>query len=311
MLYGYMKIVFNPLIKNRTYLNKQTKIKILQVHQQENLKDLGRVVNYSLSFNSKKPRAVYAINYDGSYEKFDSIKAIKEELNISYVRDILEGKGIASGDKVFVYADEIEQENGKINQRALDRAILAFKDANSQPIYSINYQGEIQRFNTPTEASIALGVNRAEISENISESRKRYAKYVFARAFDVELRDKSGRLLKDENGNQVVDIDKINKLREKFLYKRQKFPVIRVEENGDIKIYRDMDEAAFDLKCKKQNINQALLNQKTTQGKYTFARLSDVVLIDEFGDVVYDENNDFVIDYDKVEVLKQSVFEKY
>lgn len=29
-------------------------------------------------------------------------------------------------------------------------------------------------------------------------------------------------------------------------------------------------------------------------------RLSDVVKVDEFGDVVYDENNDYQLDYDKI-----------
>ena len=53
-----------------------------------------------------------------------------------------------------------------------------------------------------------------------------------------------------------------------------------------------------------------MLNQRTTQEKYAFARLSDIVQIDEFGDVVFDENNDFAIDYDKVEEFRRLVFDK-
>lgn len=303
-----MKITLCSVAKNNhKYPANFFKTKDLKKQNQISLNGLNCIANYNLSFQK---RAVYAINYDGSYEKFDDATTAKEKLNNSYVRNILEGKGIASGDKVFVYADELEQEDGKINVRALNRAILAFRDANSQPVYSINYQGEIQRFDTSTEASIVLGVNKAQISQNVTCNRKTSSEYIFVRAFDVELRDKHSRLLKDEDGNQVIDIDKINKLREKFLYKGHKFPVVRIERNGAIKIYGDMDEAALDLNCKKQNINQAMLNQRTTQEKYAFVRLSDIVQIDEFGDVVFDENNDFAIDYDKVEEFRRLAFGK-
>ena len=58
------------------------------------------------------------------------------------------------------------------------------------------------------------------------------------------------------------------------------------------------------------NIEQSIMKQSITQEKFAYVRLADVVLIDEFGDVVFDENNDFAIDYDKVEHFRRTTFKK-
>lgn len=302
-----MKITFNPIVKNNQNYFKPQKTKISQWQDKANLNGLDCVMNYNLSFGK---RAVYVVNYDGSYQKFDSAKTIKRKFNTTNVDSVLNGKNIASGDKIFVYADELEQKNGEVNPQVINKVILGFRDANSQPIYSIDYFGNIQKFDNISDVAIELGISKSQVSLVLSGRRPTAGEYIFVKAFDVELRDRNGKILKDENNNPIVDVDLINKLREKFIYKDREYPILRVDRKGNVKHYKNLQEAALDMNCKKINIEQSLRNGKTTCKDYTFVRMSDVVQIDEFGDVVFDEDNNPVVDYVKVEEVRKSVFEK-
>ena len=61
---------------------------------------------------------------------------------------------------------------------------------------------------------------------------------------------------------------------------------------------------------KRANIAHSITSKKTTQEKYVFARLGDVVLVDKFGDVVFDCDDNYVIDYNKIEKIRQNAFKK-
>lgn len=301
-----MKITFNPAIKNYQINYKPLKTNATHLQNGVSLNSLNWVAD-TLTFGK---REVYVIDYDGSYEKHESAKAVKRKLNVTNVDSILHGKNSASGNKTYIYADELEYQNGNINFQVLNKTLLSFRDANSQPIYAIDYFGNIQRFDNITQASIELKIDKAHISLFLTQSRETAREHIFIKAFDVELRDKSGKLLKDENGNPILDIATINKEREKFLYRNRKFPVARIAKDGTVKTYANMEQASTDMNCKKAHIDASYRNQGITHGSYTFVRLSDVVLLNEFGDVVFDENNDFVIDYNKVKELTQNIFAK-
>ena len=159
-------------------------------------------------------------------------------------------------------------------------------------------------------ASEKTGISRTLISQILTGIRGASRNYTFIKAFDVEKRDENYRILNGKNGNPIIDMEAINKAKEGFLYKKHSFPVIRVDKNGEIKIYSCIQDAADDMNHPKKLIQQSITNQSITQGNYTFARLSSVVQLDENNNVVYDEKNNYVIDLAKVEALRKATFKK-
>lgn len=292
-----MKITFNPTIKNY-----QTCFKT-----QKHSNAFNRVANYNLNFGK---RAIYVIDYEGNYEKFESAQQAKEKYNMSNISHILTGKISTSKNKTLIYADEMELKNGEINLKAINKALLAFRDASKQPVYVIDFYGNIQKFENIASASKLLNIEQGAISSVLTQNIGVVRGCIFAKAFDIEKRDKNGKLLKNEDGSPVVDFKKINKLREDFLYVGKYFPIVSIDKDGNIEQFKDTIQASLKTNNNATNIRKSLQYGIITQEKYTYARLADVVQVDEFGDVVFDENNDFAIDYDKVEQLRQMAFER-
>lgn len=295
-----MKISFNPEYKIINQL-KQNGIKASTQQTKlpnTNLNVLECISNYNIPFCSRG--AVYAINYDGNYEKIKNAAEAGKKYSGNAVYACLNGQTYASSDKVFIYADEIENEDGEINSDAIQKAVLNFKYANNQPIYSIDINGHIERFDSPKDAYGKVAVSNSRINQILEDTLETSKGYTFVRAFDVELRDKNGKLLLDEDMKPLVDIKKINKAREKFLYTQRDFPVIMVSADGETKPYKDLKDVADDIGTAYQNIAKALSSTRTIQDKYILLRLSDVVKIDESGNIEFNENNDFQIDYNKI-----------
>jgi len=295
-----MKITFNPTIKNYQTCFKQSKANVSKHENSQNLNGLDCATNYNLAFRSRTPRAVYAIDYDGNYEKIESISKVENAVS-GAIGAVLDGRCAVFDNKTYIYADYAESSDGKIDSNAIYKAILRFQNAQNQPLYAIDFNGNLQRFSNRKEASVALDIPLNNINQVLNHTIETTNGYVFIRAFDVEMRDKNGKLLKDENNKPILDMETINKLKEGFLYAGRGFAVVSIDKKGNIIQYQNLKEAAKKTANKRENIAQVLSSGKITQGKYAFARLADVV---------FDENNDFVIDYDKVEEFRQMAFEK-
>ena len=304
-----MKITFNPVIRKQQANFNSSKTNVLRNQKQVALNGLDCLANYNLSFGTRKLKAVYAIDYDGSYEKFEKAKDAVKKYGSS-VRQILTGYCSTTNGKRFIYADEIETLDGEITSNAIFKVLAGFQDAQNQAIYAIDYFGNIQRFDNRTILGETLHISKGEINRILNQHQDTASGYTFVSAFDVELRDKNGKLLKDENNNPVVDIEIINRLRERFLYTGKEFPVARIDIDGNVERFLNINEAAQKTNSKRVNIDQSILKQSITQERYTYVRLSDVVMLDQFEDVVFDENNDFAIDYNEVELHRKKVFKK-
>ena len=303
-----MKIVFNkPFNYHQPYLYKENKQNTSPATKQSNLNGLDCFSNYNLTFGTRKPRVVYMIDYDGTYERIKNISKI-EGTNKSAIGSVLCGKCTSLNNKTYIYADDVELPNGDVDINEIFKAILRFKETQNQPIYSIDYFGNVQRFENRKNASAQLHISLGDINKALNQKRNPVSGYAFVRAFDIELRDKNGKLLKSENNEPILDIYTISKLREGFLYAGKRFPVVSIDKKGNVVQYQNIKDASIKTDTKRINIDQSLLNQSITQGEYTYARLSDVVLIDEFGDVVFDKNNNFAIDFNKVNAIRKAVF---
>lgn len=298
-----MKILNNPICQINSQI-KQDNINIQNTknHQlAENLNGLNCISNYNIPFCSGE--AVYAINYDGSYERLNSAAEAGTKYSGNAVYACLSGKTYASDGRVFIYANEIENENREINLTAIQKALLNFKYANNQPIYSIDFNGNIERFDSPKDAYGKVDVSNSRINQILENTLETSKGYTFVRAFDVELRDENGKLLFDEDMKPLVDMKKINKAREKILHTQRDFPVIMVSADGETKTYKNLKDVADNIGYTYQNVAKALSSTRTIQNKYILLQLSDVVKVDESGDVEFDENNNFKLDF--------SVIDKY
>ena len=302
-----MKINFNPVIRN----NSECYIKINKnyqpkMHSNANLNGIGCLANYNLPFCSRK---IYSIDYDGNCETFSNIAsaANKYDLGHCVVSRVLEGKQYVANGKTFVYADQVET-GGEINPEKLMATLLVFRDVYNQPIYSIDSSGNVIKYENITDASQKTGMSRPFISQSLTGTRGINKDCIFRRAFDIEKRDADCKLLKDEEWNPIIDTAVINKIRKEFLYKKHDFPVIRIDKNGNTKIYSCSQAAADDIGCERYLIRQSIVNEAMTQGKYAFARLSEMVLFDEKNNDVFDENNNFAIDLNKVAKRVEMVF---
>lgn len=299
-----MKITFNPTIKNQqTHFNKSNKNTAVQTQTQSNLSRLEYVGNYNLFFG-RNPKSIYSIDYEGNCEKFESVQAAINK-HSTVVSRILGGEISASNNKTYAYADYIETPDGKIDSSAVRKSLLAFRDAKSQPVYSIDYYGNIKKYNNAKDASNPLGITDSNINRVLNQTNLATRGYIFISAFDVEMRNKNGKLLKDENGKPIIDIKAINKARENFLKIRTNYPIVRIDKNGNITRFRSIKEASEETSDSTNAITHSLSMGRKCQKKYIYERLEHVVLVDKYGDVVYDENNDFAIDYDKVKKIIQ------
>lgn len=304
-----MKIESHQIYKiNNQIRQNNLSIKNTSIHSQtEQMNGLNCISNYNIPFCSRG--SVYAINYDGSYEKMKNAAEAGKKYSGNAVYVCLDGKTYTSDDKVFIYADEIENKEGEVDSKAIQKALLNFKYANNQPIYSIDFNGNIQRFSCAKDAYKNLNISKNMVDQILAGILETIKGHTFIRAFDVEMRDENGKLLLDENMNPIVDMRKINKAREKNLQTQRDYPVIRVSETGEIKRYRNLKEVANDMDCAYQNVAKALSATRIIENKYILLRLSDFVLIDKFGDVVFDEDNNFAIDTDKVKNATKIAFE--
>jgi hypothetical protein len=200
--------------------------------------------------------------------------------------------------------------DGEIDPKKLKIVLSSFESANNQPIYSIDETGKIEKYDNVATASQKTKVSRPMISRVLAGTRGSCKNYTFIKAFDAEKRDANCRIQNDKNRNPILDMKAINEAREAFLYKKHGFPIVRIDINGETKIYNCTQDAADDMNHPKELIRQSIAKQQKTKEGYTFVRLSDVVLFDKNKNVVYDENNNYAIDSSKVEIFRRAAFEK-
>ena len=200
-----MKIIPNTPVNNIYKLNLTTKEYANCSTSQSKIEAsaLDCLANYNVSFAR---RAVYIVNYDGSLQKMDTLTEAEKQCG-RVAGCVLSGQVSASKDKTFAYADELESPDGSVNIKALKQVMNNFQLAKNQPVYSIDFNGEIKRFNNIGEAATELGITPTGIYQVLEETKpkKVISGYTFVRAFDIEKRDSKFKLIYDDSGKPIVD----------------------------------------------------------------------------------------------------------
>ena len=261
------------------------------------------LANYNVSFGIQP---VYAFCYDGTFEKYPKLKTIVEQDGRG-VGLVLDGKILTSNGKTYAYAKDVERRDGSIRPEVIGKVMKNFQLAKNQPIYSIDYQGNLTRFDCRGTASSELGVKHANISGVLNGVDKIASGYMFVNAFDVEKRDAEFKLICDEDGNPVVDKKIINKARENFLYSPYNYPVARVGVDGDVTVFESVSDLEQKTRYGKNYIFTAIKSKQKCYG-YAFIKLADVVAKDKNDNVLYNDDGTFMIDSEKVNASIQRVF---
>ncbi|MBQ4645775.1 MAG: hypothetical protein IJB79_00340 [Candidatus Gastranaerophilales bacterium] len=275
---------------------------------------LNRLEFDTFSFQGKI-RAVYAINKDGTRARFDSAKEASTKLGIERpnVYNVLQGISKQTCGYTFVWADEVEyqDESGKIalNEEKMLSLLNNFSNANNFELYSLEFDGTTKRHENITSLSIDERCSSTRISDILGGRVSQTNGYVFIRANDVDLRDEKGKIITDNEGNPIPDKKKINKLRETFLYSQKNFPIVVISKDKKTRIFPTIKEAGNQLPIAVSAIIRALNNPQYGVKKCAVARLSDVVLKDSEGNVVFSEDNNFVLDDEKLQKTYLNYFE--
>ena len=261
------------------------------------------LANYNVSFGIQP---VYAFCYDGTYEKYPMLKTIVEQDGRG-VGLVLDGKILTSNGKTYVYAKDVEKRDGSIRPETIGKVMKNFQLAKNQPIYSIDYQGNLTRFDCRGTASSELGVKHANISSVLNGVDKTASGYMFVNAFDVEKRDAEFKLIYDEDGNPAIDNKAINKARENFLYAPRNYPLVRIGKNGDVTSFRNVSAVVKQTKVNKSTVLNSISATQVYQ-ENLYVKLADVVAKDKDDNVLYNDDGTYMIDSAKVNEYRRRAF---
>ena len=148
---------------------------------------------------NKFKKAIYAVDSNGNYQRFESRKEASETLGLddSSITHCLNGKVRTVGNYTFVRAIDVEKinEDGSISI-VIDNNL--FKKTLSKALYAIAKDGSYTRFSSRKEAADTLKLDPPSITHCLNGRGKTVGGYIFVRASDVETID--------ENGNISVNI---------------------------------------------------------------------------------------------------------
>ena len=176
-------------------------------------------------------------------------------------------------------------------------------------IYAIDLNGNLQKFNSALDAAQVLGLSYQTISSALKNKKQAGQKYIFLKAQDIEKRDKNGELIRNKDGKIALEQRKIKKAKETFLYSKTNYPIIEITPNGKVTIYQDIKEASLKTNISPSNICCAVSRGGCCNGSL-YMRLSDFVLKDKNGNVIYRNNGEYKLDEEKIELYKLVIASK-
>ena len=159
--------------------------------------------------------AVYAIDKQGHYRRYNSFNEVKDENDNIYFSDIrnsIASKSLARDHRRYILASEFEStdENGvfktdydKLNKTCLEIASKPHLRKVQNPIYLFNPQGSFSRFDNVKEASRACNYDVSCVYRALRDDEF-HRGYKFVRGREIET--------KDSNGNSYIDIEKLRQV---------------------------------------------------------------------------------------------------
>lgn len=243
---------------------------------------------------------IYAVNIKGgkgALREFDSIASASEKLGIprNSISGVLSGKNYVTSDYSFFYVGDFAK---GLTEEEIQRKLLAsvqvnLENAYGQPIYAIDLQGNYRRFNNPKEAALYFDIGHGEISRFLKAGTKNpiCKKHVLVKASSVENRN--------QQGVPILSVKALNQVRNTFL-KATSCPIVAISEQKEVEVL-DSQKAAME----KYKVSPARLSEVLSQGPKAskgrvFVKLDDVVVRNNKNELVFDDENNFTIDQNKI-----------
>lgn len=304
-------------------INKLNTLKQTQIQSNSKF-ELGNIQPHFLGI--RIARSVCLIFEDDSIEKLDSYQAAAERLGVSndvmynYLRT--NSKAKLNG-AICTYSDIIEKKNDNGSTEYDNEAIEQLKirakiQRTSSPktdkinakykkqIYMVSLDGSIKKFNSRAEASRETKIPTGGISNILNPEHPHTAtreRKTFISVYDASIKDKNGDLILDENNEPILDEKVIFGIR-KVLSKLPVPQIVSIDKDCNVKIFQSRAEVVEKENVCPSTLDWNIVCMARKIGDKTYAKLSDVILKDDDGFAVFDENGNYILDRAKIEALK-------
>lgn len=257
----------------------------LEIENKDGKKELSPDAVERLKENFKNAKTVptYILDYDGNLTRCDTqtlaARALKTTLKV--VNKAACGYAYVAKNHIVIPADEIElkDDNGDtmlgfnskplLNYEKVRLELAKFSNTQFAPVCTVDYLGNIQRFNNKQELIDEKDVSLGTVSSCLNSGKPTRDKIIVYEN-DILFRDEFGKTRKDINGNYIYDLSKINKRLQVFA--DSKLKPIRVKDvKGDKIHYYYFDHgqhAAEQLGITKQMVSRCLKQERPWNGYY-------------------------------------------
>ncbi len=296
-------LIFNPFtIYKKTILNRQeveSKMSILS--QIEKAKDVTQ--------DEEQQTGYYILRYDGTYEKFPTmgaiLKALDGDVTRASVRNSIYQNKKAIGERCFFEASSLETQNEdgvwEIDRQKVKKALEKFSGGSNQPLYLIDIDGTYKRYPTRRECIKQENVEGSEFVSYLNGSRSTFRGGACVEAFDFELRDENGVLLKNSDGTPKINTQMLRKIIQETI--KNSRHIVSVHKSGKVEIFPTAKRASDELLSLASNTSQSARSAHSVKGEYAFLHLSQAIKLDENGNFVFDEFNKYVLDEEYLKEL--------
>ena len=145
------------------------------------------------------------------------------------------------------------------------------------PVYSIDSDGNYERFNSRSEAAKKLGITAPEINRSAAKRFHKAKGLFFVNADEIET--------KKENGEIVVYQEDIDKLLE---YRTKEKEIYAFDIHGNYLKFASQTEASKELGIDGRTISSIILDERRSTKGYFFAPASKIESKDELGRIFVD-----------------------
>lgn len=249
---------------------------------------------------------VYKVLPNGKYEKYESVEKLACELGLnaeSINKKVKSGfcmiNGIAVVSSLYFEDETFE---GEVNLDTYNQIIDEFNKIKKDSICAIFSDGSYKIYDSIIQASNDTKAKYSLITSIINNASDRLTtngKITFERLAKVAKKDKDGKFVLDENGALQVDERLIAKTREVFL-DTTFAPVVLILPDGSYQVY-DRAKTLKEERGIKDSHLTLMLNCAKSIGGCTAVRMKDVASRDKNGILIFDENNNYIVDRNMIE----------
>ncbi|MBQ8847461.1 MAG: hypothetical protein IJ003_00785 [Candidatus Gastranaerophilales bacterium] len=266
--------------------------------------------NFAFLGGKTVPTPVYAISQDNKIKRFETINSASRELNIptASISKCLSGRFKKVGNYTFLTAQQLENQDDKSNVTLDDSSLKVARDkfytGKELPVYAIDIDGTVRRFDSVAQAAKKLEVSLRSIYPTLSGRGHLSGDYVFVPASKIELRDeKTGAILYGKNRKPFLDSKVINCALNEFSNAKNA-PICKIDCFG--KVQRLDNSSRNNSAFRNSRIIRSLDDEIKISGKNIFVAENVIIARTSEGKAIYDDYGNFLYDAEKINAILEA-----